>query len=276
MTEPLEVMLFDQNMAHLPYSSNTLDPDPQYVKWVREDTWDCNTVWATERSLNRTMEKAVLDRPAVAWLIEPRWFAAQAYDEALAMRGRFQAIVTFDLQLLTNLDCCRLGMWGGSWIRRDDWRIYEKTQNVSLIASQNRTAPGHVLQHDCVRFVSKEHLYGRGYRPMDYKLPALAPYRYTIVVMSERTDFYISEKLLDAFATGTIPIFWGCPSIGEFFNEDGILSFETPDDLEHILKGLGPEHYAERLRAVQDNFYKAWRYRNVEDLYHSHHPDLFR
>jgi hypothetical protein len=270
-----EVLLFDKNMAHLPYPSNTLDPNPKNVRWVREDTWDCQTVWATEGALDRLMQKDMLERPAVAWLIEPRWFAAEHYDEAVAMRGRLRAIVTFDVELLTNLACARLGVWGGSWIRRGDWDLYEKHKDVSIIASQNRTAPGHMLQHDCVRLVPPADVYGRGYRPMDYKLPALAGYRYTIVVMSERRDYYISEKLIDAFATGTIPLFWGCPSIGDLFNADGIIAFETVEDLEKILPTLGPEHYEERMSAIQDNFHTAWNYRNVEDTYYGYHRDLF-
>jgi hypothetical protein len=34
------------------------------------------------------------------------------------------------------------------------------------------------------------------------------------------------EKLTDFFATGTIPIYWGNPDIGEFFDTNGIIIFD--------------------------------------------------
>ena len=32
-----------------------------------------------------------------------------------------------------------------------------------------------------------------------------------------RGDYEFDEKLIDCFLTGTVPIFWGCPSIDKFF-----------------------------------------------------------
>lgn len=34
---------------------------------------------------------------------------------------------------------------------------------------------------------------------------------------------YFSEKLLDCFLTRTIPLYWGCPNVGDFFDVEGII-----------------------------------------------------
>ena len=43
-----------------------------------------------------------------------------------------------------------------------------------------------------------------------------------------------SEKLLDAMAVGTIPVYWGCPEIDKFFDKNGIITFNTIEELKDI------------------------------------------
>ena len=48
-------------------------------------------------------------------------------------------------------------------------------------------------------------------------------------------ETYFTEKLLDCFATGTIPVYLGAPDIGNYFNKDGIIDltdeFEVSDEI---------------------------------------------
>lgn len=52
----------------------------------------------------------------------------------------------------------------------------------------------------------------------------------------------------------TIPIYWGCPNISEYFNKDGIIFFETKEELEIILDTLTEEDYYKRIDAVIENY----------------------
>ena len=45
-----------------------------------------------------------------------------------------------------------------------------------------------------------------------------------------------TEVLLDCFRVGSIPIFWGCPNIGEYFDVDGMHVFENDDQFDDIMK----------------------------------------
>ncbi len=65
---------------------------------------------------------------------------------------------------------------------------------------------------------------------------------------------YISEKIIDCFMSYTIPIYWGCPNIGEYFNTDGIIFFETKEQLNNILDNLTEKDYYDRLEAVLENY----------------------
>jgi hypothetical protein len=44
-------------------------------------------------------------------------------------------------------------------------------------------------------------------------------------------DCWFTEKLLDSFLSGTIPIYCGCPTIGDFFDLQGMLLFTSVDEL---------------------------------------------
>ena len=39
---------------------------------------------------------------------------------------------------------------------------------------------------------------------------------------------YFTEKLLDCFLTRTVPVYWGCPDIYEYFDLDGIIHVNNP------------------------------------------------
>ena len=70
---------------------------------------------------------------------------------------------------------------------------------------------------------------------------------------NNKTEYYFSEKLLDVILTGAVPIYWGCKSIGNYFNTEGMLLFDNKEELFELLLrrnydlvgaqfGIGPEH----------------------------------
>ena len=59
--------------------------------------------------------------------------------------------------------------------------------------------------------------------------------KFNICVENSRYENYFTEKLMNCFATRTVPIYWGAPNIGEYFNEKGIIQFNNLEDLHHIL-----------------------------------------
>tara|TARA_Y100001937_G_C6845710_1_gene209807 strand:- start:209 stop:451 length:243 start_codon:yes stop_codon:yes gene_type:complete len=64
---------------------------------------------------------------------------------------------------------------------------------------------------------------------------------------------------------GTVPIFWGCPNIGEYFDEKGILSFETNEELEQILSDLSYEKYNKLMPHIKNNFEISKKFRTTKD-----------
>ena len=105
-------------------------------------------------------------------------------------------------------------------------------------------------------------LYGRGFNDFKYKEDALADYLFSVTIENDSYETYWTEKILDCFACGTIPIYHGAPDIGDYFNMDGVILLT--DDFD--IKSLTPELYLSKEDAIIDNFKRALQYNVIEDL----------
>ena len=92
---------------------------------------------------------------------------------------------------------------------------------------------------------------------MDIKSDGCNDFMFQIAIENGRLKNYFTDKILDCFITGTIPIYWGCPNIGDFFDERGIITFNTPDELKEILESLTKEKYRSMLEYAKINFEKT-------------------
>ena len=57
--------------------------------------------------------------------------------------------------------------------------------------------------------------FGKGIREVESKRVALEPYCFSSAMENHASDFYFTEKLIYCMLLHTIPIYFGCPSIGE-------------------------------------------------------------
>lgn len=143
--------------------------------------------------------------------------------------NRFDMILTFNNDLIKlNPDKFKFFAFGGCWIFPEDRSVHVKDKNISIISSIKRITKGHRLRHAVIERYKQhiEGVYGGGYQFVKNKIDALKNFRYSIVIEQDNCDALFSEKLIDCFVTGTIPIYCGCKgTIGKYFNENGLLQF---------------------------------------------------
>jgi hypothetical protein len=65
----------------------------------------------------------------------------------------------------------------------------------------------------------------------------ISDYKFMICFENTVVKNYITEKLIIAYSSGTIPIYWGCPNIGDYVNMDAIL-YLKPDYTEEDVQAL--------------------------------------
>jgi hypothetical protein len=80
-----------------------------------------------------------------------------------------------------------------------------------------------------------------------------------VCIENSCVSHYVTEKLMDCFATHTVPLFCGDPDIGDEFDERGIIQLDRNNWLEQI-NALTPDDYHQRLPYVRTNFERSKPY----------------
>ena len=153
----------------------------------------------------------------------------------------------------------------------------EKRFSVSSVFSARRGLPGHVLRRelwnrrDEIRipkefYLSSLHILredyvnnlvlGRGKTDKNVAMNSM----FHIAIDSVNKYNFFSEKLLDPLITKTIPIYWGCSNLSEFFNMDGIIKVDSVDDIINATDFLTEEYYYSKMDAINENFTTAVGY----------------
>lgn len=107
---------------------------------------------------------------------------------------------------------------------------------------------------------------------------SLTDYRYSIVVENNITSCYFTEKILNCFASMTVPIYVGAKKIGKFFNAKGIVHISPEMDrggIVKIVKNCTEEDYNNKLDAIRDNFQRVHDYFCIEDYIYSKYKQMF-
>lgn len=157
------------------------------------------------------------------------------------------------------------------WVKIVD-NIPQKTKLTSMVASPKKMTFGHTIRHIIAQKFNKNidlfggangsNRVGFGKEPWPDKSETLNPYMFQIVVENDKYETYFTEKITDCFATGTIPIYWGSPDIGKYFNMDGIILL-TP---EFTIESITPELYYKKLPAVKDNLNRVRNLETADDI----------
>tara|TARA_E500000331_G_C17236781_1_gene705192 strand:- start:1691 stop:2017 length:327 start_codon:yes stop_codon:yes gene_type:complete len=89
---------------------------------------------------------------------------------------------------------------------------------------------------------------------------------FNIAVENSVQDNYFTEKIIDCFASKTIPIYYGCPNIGDWFDLNGVITFDSLEELELILSNLDSRDYKDRKEYINKNFEISKNFFGVNDL----------
>lgn len=202
----------------------------------------------------------------IGWLLEPEAVDPKPYALADSLIDKFNCVFTFDQKRCAAHAKYKFYTFGGCWVHPPDWAIYPKKRLVSMIASNKAFTPGQKFRIATMEKVKDSvDVMGRGCRPIANKVEGLADYMFSIAMENCRIPYYFSEKLVDCFACGTVPIYWGCPDIGRFFDPAGIITFDDLTSLEKIIGNLREETYQSMEEAIRNNFKIAKILQSPED-----------
>jgi hypothetical protein len=232
--------------------------ESKYIEWVK------NGGDATFY-LDDTINDGVQDNregTKYLWLLESKYIKPRLVESILDNRqiveDTYDIIFTHDQRLLALGDKYKWVPAQGFWIKEP--KIYEKSKMISMISSNKQMCEGHRVRLEWVdRIGDQLDLYGRGFNEIADKEEGLCDYMFSVAIENGQYETYFTEKLLDCFATGTIPVYLGAPDIGNHFNRDGIIDLKDEFDVSE-------EIYYNKMDAIKDNLEIAKEMEVLEDF----------
>jgi hypothetical protein len=233
--------------------------ESKYIEWVQDGTGD-GTVY-----VDNEIQKAFNDGVTgikYAWFLESKYVTPQIVESVKQNYKDYLNI--FDLIFTHNQELLSLDpkfKWcpaQGFWIKEP--KVYEKTKMISMISSNKSFTEGQINRLKWVEMLRGQvDLYGRGFKEIEAKEEGLCDYMFSVVIENGIYESYYTEKILDCFATGTIPVYLGSPDISKHFNEDGIINLTEEFDLSE-------EIYYSKMDAIKDNLERIKEIEVLEDF----------
>jgi len=243
----------------------------QDVIWVKKQD-NYNITVFTDRFLNKETVSSVNSNKKIGWLIEPRAQHPTNYRDIERVEGSLDFIFTHDEYLL-NKSSNKYKFLPADWvcIERESHSVHTKSNLVSMIYSNkgelDRTLRGQVA----TSFKDKIELFGSGSScgELDIKSFSLNSFCFSVAMENSIANNYYTEKIIDCFITGNVPIYRGCNNIGDFFDIRGIITFNKLSELEEIINNLTFTKYMDMLPYIQTNFGLAKQYIDPDNIIYS-------
>jgi hypothetical protein len=240
--------------------------ESKYIEWVKDGG---EATFYIDNTINEGVHD---DRKGTKylWLLESKYIKPGLVESILdndnplwqdnrrIVEDTYDTIFTHDQRLLALGDKYKWVPAQGFWIKEP--KIYEKSKMISMIASNKNMCEGHRVRLEWVDMIGDQvDLYGRGFNEIATKEEGLCDYMFSVAIENGQYETYFTEKLLDCFATGTIPVYLGAPDIGNHFNKDGIIDLSEEFD-------ISDEIYYNKMDAIKENLEKAKSMEVLEDF----------
>lgn len=191
----------------------------------------------------------------------------------------FSHILTYDEELLSVLPNAVLFEYGTTWIGKD-FEYKPKEVNLSFVCNNKLHCRGHKMRQKIwcnqnkISFAKKFFVGSKnvpeGLRTItnslevfegnlvleDSKYP-LFDSMFHVCIENVSQKYFFTEKIIDCFLTKTIPIYWGCPNISDYFNTDGMVIFENDKDFFKKCESLSLDLYESKKSVIEENYEKA-------------------
>ena len=192
-------------------------------------------------------------------------------------QDKYTHLLTYQEDILDSNPKARLFHFPNTWVKG---YVPKKEFSVSTVVGGKNFMQGHALRHELWRNQDKITI------PKNFWLSGNAPHSHTFVPWDEvnylgrrvlgaskeplftsmfhiaiencSISNYFTEKIIDCFQTRTVPIYYGCMNIGDFFNAKGIWIVSNVSEMITVCNNLlTPESYEKILPVLNDNFERS-------------------
>jgi hypothetical protein len=164
---------------------------------------------------------------------------------------------------------------------------FDKDKTISTVCSdkkQKNTAHNqrYVFTQKLKKEIPELDVFGRGMNPIDDKADAIDPYKYHVVIENISSKDHWSEKLADAFLGHSLPIYYGCTNVQEYFPEDSIIRIDPYDEpaaikiIKNAIKNNAYEKNIDNIREARELVLNTYNFFSVVSkiIEENHKPPL--
>lgn len=227
----------------------------------------------TNNSFNNSFNRDNFDKVLFIHGCEPPTLLGNINESIIKNKHKFDIILSYDENIVNICENAKNFAFGSSWVlfnmegnpcqmRKDYYNHFnlDKKFKLSFIKSNKNNLPGQKLRHqigDILKGNGKYEVHVPKKR-IPTKKELFIDSMYHITIENSRFNNYFSEKIVDCFMSYTVPIYWGCPNIGDYFNMDGIIIVNDKNELKQVLNNLSPSFYKKNLKAIKENYELAY------------------
>ena len=188
-------------------------------------------------------------------------------------------ILTFREDILSTNPKAKLFIRTGAWAQ--GYVPKEKKFSVSIVVGgkNNPVMEGYALRHDTWRnkdlitipkefylsgtentthvFVPWNEVKYDGNLVLGSKKDPMFDCMFNIAIQNTSIKDYFTDILIDCFQTRTVPIYYGCRNISDYFNVDGVIVVNNLTEIINACNRLTPETYDNMLPAIEDNYIRS-------------------
>lgn len=248
---------------------------PQLMRWQRiaPGEGQGQTVVFTDYCLEEAATSPAARK--IAWLIEPPSINPASYLSLTHLHSHFDVILTHQRGVCMQYAALWY-LFGGSRMPAQFRNVPAvKTGNVCIIASDKHSAPGHRLRHEVIARFPQIDAYGPLYGGAVHHSEVLPRYRYAVIIENERSEDWITEKLIDCLLAGTIPLYWGAPLANALFDTRALWYWSGLEELARLLRNAAAHRYDDLHQAIAANAMRAHRYVCAEDWITTAYPGIW-
>ena len=194
------------------------------------------------------------------------------HDWAIQNKDLFSFILTWDDKILNTCENSIFLPFGHTWFKSEQYEIsHTKKFQISHLCGRLLKTYGQSIRHEILNRKSEIHqplkfydVYGDRHNidtARKDKEFIFGDSMFGIAIENTSHNGYFTEKILDCFATGTIPVYMGTKKVAEYFNPDGIIFFDGTFDVNTLTEEL----YQSKMEAIKDNYDRVQKYSVLDD-----------
>lgn len=266
----MDVIVYDYYMKN--FKLNTNKKNKKIYLWIDN-----------LHNIQKKYKNKNADEIFILCLREPTAIIPDLKKNVIQINNIFDYIISYDNEILKLKNSQKL-LFGNTWINKKYFnKKHSKRFNISSLFGGKNYTNGHKLRHKIYENIeniniNKKLFLSSHYRGNlkkkenvniigDDKIVCFEKSMYHLCIENSKQINYFTEKLMDCFMTETIPVYWGCPNITEYFDENGIIILNTddPDEIINIINNLKESDYKKKIKYIKKNKEIAYKYLNYHE-----------